>query len=89
VREHRPGDSFTLYKHKVMHITENTKPRINLAEYRFLERSVEDTAIGCKREAIQGIVSYAKLALGICLKDEAAAYIYHLETKQAPQLRLA
>ncbi|RPD50020.1 hypothetical protein DNI29_04280 [Hymenobacter sediminis] len=66
------------------------KLRINLAEYRFLEQAVNDTAIGCKREAIQSIVTYAKLHSGMCLKDEAAALLYKLETQpQQPRLAYA
>lgn len=47
-------------------------PRINPAELRFLRQAVTATATGCRFQAMQAIVVYAKLHDGIDLTDEAA-----------------
>lgn len=70
-------------------VTETPKLRINLMEYRYLEKAVEDTAPEEKESAIQCVVIYAKLHNGMCLKDEAAALRHKLRTQARPQLRIA
>ncbi|TGE05606.1 hypothetical protein [Hymenobacter fodinae] len=48
------------------------KPRINPVELRYLRQSVAACAVGCRYQAMQAIVVYAKLHDNMDLTDEAA-----------------
>lgn len=53
--------------------TDNATNKVNPTEMRFLRTAVDATATRCRLAAMQAVVSYASLALGLDLRQEAKA----------------
>ncbi len=73
-----------------MQILPDTKPLVNLKEYRLLEQDMKDTNMGDFEVAAQAIVTHYWLRHRVCLKDEVCALrMQRNATAQRRTLKLA